>query len=91
MEELDRQEKRQGIQFFDKYQIIMVAFIGASFLMFFALLYIRFLVDASERYVVDNFQAVNFAVHFGAWTWFIIRSITFRMRLNEARKAEEDI
>ena len=91
MEELNRQEKRQGIQFFDKYQIIMVAFIGMTIFMFFVLLYIRFLVDINNRYIVDNFQAVNFAVHFGAWVWFIIRSITFRMRLNEARKAEEDI
>ena len=91
MEELDRQEKRKNIQFFDKYQIIMVAFIGMTIFMFFVLLYIRFLVDINNRYIVDNFQAVNFAVHFGAWTWFIIRSITFRMRLNEARKAEEDI
>ena len=91
MEELDRQEKRKNIQFFDKYQIIMVAFIGMTIFMFFVLLYIRFLVDINNRYIVDNFQAVNFAIHFGAWTWFIIRSITFRMRLNEARKAEEDI
>ena len=91
MEELDRQAKRQGIQFFDKYQIIMVAFIGMTIFMFFVLLYIRFLVDINNRYIVDNFQAVNFAIHFGAWTWFIIRSITFRMRLNDARKAEEDI
>ena len=93
MEEINRPQKSKSISYFDIYQRIIAGFIAGTSLMVILLIIARlyFLDNLPVRGIIDNFQAVNMALHFGAWVWFIIRSITFSMRQKEARKAEEDI
>ena len=83
----------RGIYYFDIYQRIIVGFIAGTSFLFFALILARlyFLDDLPMREIIDNFQAVNMVLNFGALTWFVLRSITFSMRQKEARKLEEDI
>ena len=83
----------KSVSYFDIYQRIIVGFIGGTSVLFFALILARlyFLDDLPMREIIDNFQAVNMVLHFGALTWFILRSVTFSMRQKEARKLEEDI
>ena len=93
MSELARPQKSRGASYFDLYQKIIVGFIAGTSMMFFVLIIARlyFLDNLPIRGIVDNFQAVNMALHFGAWVWFILRSVTFSMRQKEARKEEKDI
>ena len=76
--------------YLDVYQKIMCALIVASFTMIIVLFFARLMVldDLAKRNIVDSLSAINFAIQFFAWTWFIIRSVTYRMRVKENEDIE---
>ena len=80
-------------QYMDIFQIIICAIIAGSFLMLFVLVFLRlmFLDNLEVRKIVDIFISVDIDLQLVGWVWFIARSITYRMRLKEAMKEEEDI
>ena len=85
--------KKEPMKYFDRWQFVIVVTIAASFGLFFLLFIFRLLVldDLPKRDIVDSLMSINSALHILAWGWFIVRSITYGMRLKEARKEEEDI
>ena len=84
---------KSQIKYMDKFQYAIIITIVSTFAMFIVLLVFRliFLDDLPKRGLVDSLISINSATHFLAWAWFIVRSITYRMRLNEAIKEQEDI
>ena len=80
-------------QYMDIFQTIICAIIAGSFLMLFVLVFLRlmFLDNLEVRKIVDIFISVDIDLQLVGWVWFIARSITYRMRLKEAMKEEEDI
>ena len=87
MPEMERLENKEII-YLDIYQKIFIGLIATSFFMLIVFLYMRLAFDNAA---IDNLIGASSGLHFSAWAWFIIRSVTFRMRLKEAMKEQEDI
>ena len=87
------EENKSQIKYMDKFQYAIIITIVSTFAMFVVLLVFSlfFLDDLPKREFVDSLISINSATHFLAWAWFIVRSITYRMRLNEANKDQKDI
>ena len=87
------EENKSQIKYMDKFQYAIIITIVSTFALFFVLIIFRllFLDDLPKREFVDSLTSICSATHFLAWAWFIVRSITYRMRLNEANKEQKDI
>ena len=90
---MDNSIQNKRNKFFDIYQMIIAGFIGATFIFFIVSIILRFIFldDLATREIIDSITSINSALHILSWTWFIIRSVTYSMRLNEAMKEQEDI
>lgn len=90
---MDNSIQNKRTKFFDIYQMIIAGFIGTTFIFFIVSIILRFIFldDLATREIIDSITSINSALHILSWTWFIIRSVTYSMRLNEVMKEQEDI
>ena len=90
---MDNSIQNKRTKFFDIYQMIIAGLIGVTFIFFIVSIILRFIFldDLAIREIIDSITSINSALHILSWTWFIIRSVTYSMRLNEVMKEQEDI